>query len=63
MENKKENTCPRCGLRYSERPALSRADNKTNICPDCGTRESLETIGMDKEKQEQIINEIHKLRG
>ena len=33
MRNKKENICPRCGLRYSERPALSRADNKTNICP------------------------------
>lgn len=33
--------CPLCGKCYSERPALSRADNKTEICPDCGMLEAL----------------------
>ena len=31
--------CPICGRRYTERPALSRADNATDICPDCGPAE------------------------
>lgn len=35
-------TCPKCHKRYSERPALSRIDNKTEICPECGTREAIE---------------------
>lgn len=34
--------CPKCGREYSERPALSRVDNKTDICPDCGIKEALE---------------------
>ena len=53
-------TCPRCGVSYTERPALSRKDNETLICPDCGTREALESIGVDKAEQEQILEEIHR---
>lgn len=34
--------CPKCGERYTDRPAISRADNKTEICPDCGQREAIE---------------------
>lgn len=37
-----ERTCPVCGCRYSEYPALSRRDNETYICPDCGLTEALE---------------------
>lgn len=33
--------CPSCGKPYSERPALSRKDNKTLICPECGMKEAL----------------------
>ena len=38
----KERTCPRCGKKYTDYPALSRRDNKTYICPDCGTAEAFE---------------------
>ncbi len=62
---KSENTflkaiCPRCGKEYHERPAVSRKDNKTCICPDCGTREALESIGIDKKEQEEILEIIHR---
>lgn len=36
-----DTTCPRCGVPYAERPALSRLDNQTNICPPCGLEEAL----------------------
>ena len=60
---RQELICPRCGKSYNDAPALSRADNKTYICPDCGTREALESIGVDAEEQEKIINTIHKNMG
>lgn len=52
--------CPRCGKPFTEPPALSRLDNETLICPDCGTREALESIGVDKAEQDQIIETIHR---
>ena len=52
--------CPKCGNTYTGRPALSRKDNETLICPDCGTREALQSIGVDAEEQEQIIETIHR---
>ena len=52
--------CPLCGKTYHGVPALSRMDNKTLICPDCGTREALESIGVDAEEQERIIDTIHR---
>lgn len=51
--------CPHCGMAYYEPPALSREDNETLICPDCGTREVLESMGVDAEEQEHIIEKIH----
>ena len=51
--------CPRCGKVYTDRPAISRADNKTPICPDCGTREALESIGIDTVEQNKILRAIH----
>ena len=36
--------CPICNREYSERPALSRRDNKTEICPNCGMLEALEDM-------------------
>ena len=51
--------CPLCGRLYHERPALSRTDNETLICPDCGTRQALQSIGVDPEEQERIIETIH----
>lgn len=54
-----ERKCPRCGRKYTERPALSRLDNNTLICPDCGTREALESIGVSVEEQDKILGIIH----
>lgn len=34
-------TCPICGKKYTEHPALSRKDNETLICPQCGIDEAL----------------------
>lgn len=51
--------CPRCGKVYTDRPAISRADNKTPLCPDCGTREALESIGIDTAEQDKILRAIH----
>lgn len=52
--------CPLCGKAYSAPPALSRTDNETLICPDCGTREALESIGVDKAEQDDILSTIHR---
>ena len=52
--------CPLCWRIYHGAPALSRTDNKTLICPDCGTRQALQSIGVDAEEQEQIIETIHR---
>ena len=52
--------CPLCGKIYSGASALSRTDNETLICPDCGTRQALQSIGVDAEEQEQIIETIHR---
>ena len=52
--------CPRCGQPFREPPALSRIDNETLICPDCGTREALESIGIDADEQNKIIETIHR---
>ena len=51
--------CPRCGKVYTDRPAISRTDDKTPICPDCGTREALESIGIDTVEQDKILRAIH----
>ena len=51
--------CPRCGKVYTDRPAISRVDDKTPICPDCGTREALESIGIDTTEQYKILRAIH----
>ena len=53
-------TCPVCGREYHEPPALSRVDNTTFICPDCGVRESLNSIGVAKAEQEEILGIIHR---
>lgn len=57
--NHQPRICPVCGQTYHEPPALSRADGKTQICPDCGTREALQSMGVDTDEQEGIIETIH----
>ncbi len=52
-------TCPLCGAQYGGYPALSRKYPNTHICPDCGTREALESIGIEPEEQEKILQTIH----
>ena len=52
--------CPLCGRLYHGHPALSRTDNETLICPDCGTRQALQSIGIDPDEQERIIETIHR---
>ena len=51
--------CPKCGMLFSERGAVSRVDNITIICSDCGTREALESIGVDETEQEKILDTIN----
>ena len=51
--------CPLCGAQYGGYPALSRKYPNTQICPDCGTREALESIGVEPEEQEKILETIH----
>lgn len=43
MKSKEEKwrTCPICGKKYNNPPAISRKDNKTKICSECGTEEAL----------------------
>lgn len=55
----KKKICPKCGREYEDAPALSREDQETLICPECGTREALESIGIDAEKQEEILAAIY----
>ncbi len=55
--------CPRCGQTYRGRPALSRKDNRTPVCADCGIRDALESIDIDREEQEQILEAIHRCSG
>lgn len=52
--------CPRCRKAYHGYPAISRLDNETPICSDCGTREALESLGISRAEQEQILNTIHR---
>ena len=52
-------TCPLCGAQYGGYPAMSRKYPNTQICPDCGTREALESIGVEPEEQEKILQTIH----
>ena len=52
--------CPKCGKTYIGHPALSRLDNETLICPDCGVREALESIGVQPDEQEKILQAIHR---
>lgn len=47
-------TCPTCNKTYTERPALSRADNKTQICPTCGMLEAIRSIPKGAIPAEQI---------
>lgn len=54
--------CPICGSEYSERPALSRKDNRTEICPDCGTMEALQAAGIPEESQKEILAAIQERR-
>ena len=51
--------CPFCGRIYTAPSALSRSDGETVICPDCGTREALESMGVEVEEQEKILDTIH----
>lgn len=61
MKNEETRTaiCPKCGKEYHGHPALSRTDNITYICPDCSTMEALESIGVAKDEQDEIIATIH----
>ena len=52
--------CPICEQSYTGTSALSRTDNETFICPDCGTRQALESIGVDKDEQNEILKIIHR---
>lgn len=57
----KRHVCPRCGQAYVGHPASAR-DGSGPICPDCGTKEALESIGVNAEEQERILEIIHRSR-
>ncbi|MFR7820212.1 hypothetical protein [Candidatus Pseudoruminococcus sp.] len=62
METKelKVRVCPICGQEYIGHPAISRTDNEPPICGDCGTRQALESLGIDAEEQDKILDAIHR---
>ena len=55
--------CPKCGKHYHGYPALSRFGSGVYICPDCGTREALESIGVNADEQEKILDTIPNCAG
>lgn len=60
MEDKDiKRICPICKKEYINSPSISRIDNKTLICPDCGTIQALESLGINKDEQKQILEIIH----
>lgn len=50
--------CPRCGDTFTQKPAISRLDNKTEICPLCGCREALEASNLPEADKEFIMEQI-----
>lgn len=50
--------CPICGKEFTERPALSRKDDKTEICPMCSSKEAMEAAGWTKEMCDAAIEKI-----
>lgn len=56
-KKQKVRMCPVCGHRYTDEPALSRADNRTEICPTCGMKEALQAfISASAEPEEASVN-------
>ena len=60
---RRERTCPLCGKKYTDAPALSREDNLTLICPDCGYRQAMQTINIHPVEQEEILRIMHRYSG
>ena len=50
--------CPECGKVFTERPAISRVDNKTEICSECGYRQAMVSIGIGRQEQDKILSII-----
>lgn len=61
VRSKETHICPKCGCEYKAPPAISRIDNITPICPTCGTKEALESLGLNEEEQNKIIDVIPKI--
>jgi len=53
-----ERVCPKCGRTYTAYPALSKIDNVTPICPECRMHEAMDSLKIDKEHQDKIIEMI-----
>ena len=56
-DEKRTALCPKCGQEYFGRPGFSP---DTFVCPDCGTREALDSIGIGKAEQDEILEVIHR---
>ena len=52
--------CPICGREYTAVPATSRIDNVTPICPECGARQGLESMGVKRKEQDEILAIINR---
>ncbi len=55
-----EKICPRCGQIYRTRSAIAR-DGSGDICPDCGIFDALDSIGMGKTKQQEILMIVYEI--
>ena len=59
-DEKRTALCPKCGQEYFGRPALSRFSPDSFVGPACGTREALDSIGLGKAEQDEILEVIHR---
>lgn len=54
--------CPICGKEYTERPALSRKDDKTEICPICSSKEAMIAAGWTEEMCDGAMNVFNNMK-
>ena len=51
--------CAKCGQLFKGHPAMSRVDGSP-ICSDCGVREAMESMNVDPEETERVLEVIHR---
>ena len=59
-DEKRTALCPKCGQEYFGRPALSRKYPDTFESPESAPRQALDSIGICKAEQDEILDVIHR---